>query len=62
MKFLRAKQIHSPYGLLPISRSKFWKDWADGRIPSGTLVSPRVRVWTLGEILKAYGLPMNALD
>jgi|CXWL01.1.fsa_nt_gi predicted DNA-binding transcriptional regulator AlpA len=43
--YFRAKQIHKPHGVLPISRSKFYAMVNAGEFPAGTRWSEGVVVW-----------------
>jgi prophage regulatory protein len=34
----------------PVSRAKWWADWAEGKVPRGVLLSRRIRAWSVEEI------------
>jgi predicted DNA-binding transcriptional regulator AlpA len=36
--------------LYPVSRAKWWADWAEGKVPRGVLLSRRIRAWSVEEI------------
>ncbi len=46
-KYLRIKEACAYIG---IAKSTFWLWRRQGRLPEGTLISPRVRVWTTKEL------------
>jgi len=48
--YVRLKQILSPEGPLPISRSGFWAGIKTGRFPRPRKISPRVTVWRAEDI------------
>ncbi len=48
--YVRLKQILSPVGPLPISRSGFWQGVREGRYPKSRKISPRVTVWRAEDI------------
>lgn len=51
IKLLRVKQIVGPAGLIPISRSAFYKAVAEGRFPKPYKLGPRTVAWSKSEIL-----------
>lgn len=50
-RLLRAKQIHAPNGILPISRSTFFTYIRTGLIPVGQRLGSRIVVWRQSDIL-----------
>nr|WP_318031199.1 AlpA family phage regulatory protein [Rhizobium ruizarguesonis] len=48
--FVRLKQILSPNGPLPISRSGFWAGVKSGKFPNPRKISARVTVWRAEDI------------
>jgi predicted DNA-binding transcriptional regulator AlpA len=50
-EFLRAKQIHAPDGILPISRSTFLDYVARGIIEKPIKLGPRISCWRRSGIL-----------
>ncbi len=48
--YVRLKQILSPDGPLPISRSGFWAGIKVGKFPQPLKISPRVTVWRAEDI------------
>jgi len=48
--YVRVKQIVSPLGPLPISRSGFWAGVKCGRFPKPRKISSRVTVWRAEDI------------
>lgn len=48
--YVRLKQILSPDGPLPISRSGFWAGIKVGKFPQPRKISPRVTVWRAEDI------------
>lgn len=48
--FVRIKQILSPRGPLPISRSGFWAGVKSGKFPKPRKISARVTVWRAEDI------------
>lgn len=52
--YVRARQIHQPGGPLPIGKSTFYDYIARGWLPQGRLLSPRMRVWKLTDVLDAF--------
>ena len=50
-QLLRAKQIHAPGGILPISRSSFFDYVARGIIPKPIKLGPRTSCWRRSDIL-----------
>jgi len=48
--YVRLKQILSPEGPLPISRSGFWAGVKAGKFPQPRKISPRVTMWRAEDI------------
>lgn len=50
-RFLRAKDIHRPNGILPISRSLFYLLISKGEFPKGRRIAPNVVVWAEEDVI-----------
>ena len=48
--FVRLKQILSPRGPIPVSKSTWWAGIKDGRFPKPMKLGPRVTVWRAEDI------------
>ena len=60
--FVRIKQILSPHGPIPVSKSTWWAGVKDGRFPKPIKLGPRVTVWRVEDILQLleHGVPTKA--
>lgn len=50
-RFLRAKDIHRPAGILPISRSLFYLLISKGDFPKGRRIAPNVVLWAQEDVI-----------
>jgi prophage regulatory protein len=50
-RLLRLKDIVGPSGLLPISKSSWWKGIREGRYPAGIKIAPRTTAWRKSSVL-----------
>lgn len=48
--FVRLKQILSPHGPIPVSKSTWWAGVKDGRFPKPLKLGARVTVWRAEDI------------
>lgn len=48
--FVRLKQILSPRGPIPVSKSTWWAGIKDGRFPKPLKLGSRVTVWRVNDI------------
>jgi len=48
--FLRIKQILTPIGPIPVSKSTWWAGVKDGRFPKPLKLGARVTVWRVEDI------------
>ena len=46
-RYLRAREIAGPDGILPIGLSTWWRYVATGKVPPGIRISRGVTVWPL---------------
>ena len=54
LEFLRVRDIVRPHGIAPISRAAFYQAVRDGRVPPGTALGARMRVWKRSDILAVF--------
>lgn len=48
--FLRAKQIHAPHGLIPISPASWWLGVKQGIYPKPVKLGPNTTAWRVEDI------------
>lgn len=48
--FLRLKQILTPLGPIPISKSTWWQGVRDGRFPKPVRLGPKTTAWRVSDI------------
>lgn len=54
MGLVRLKQILSPVGPIPVSKSTWWQGVKDGRYPQPIKLGPRTTAWRAEDIRALY--------
>jgi len=54
---VRLKQILSPIGPIPVSKSTWWAGVKEGRFPQPIKLSPNTTVWRVEDIRSLFEVP-----